>query len=85
MSHLGTYLEELDVYPQAYQIDEASNYAQDKVNEYLEKFGGYADVYNGEVYVNNIENAEEREIDINAQAIFDESFSEKIEELQSND
>lgn len=85
MSHLETYLEELDVYPHANQIDEASNYAQEKVNKYLQYLGGYAEVDNGEVYVKNIENAEEREINIDAQAIFDESFSEKIEELQSND
>jgi hypothetical protein len=74
------FLNELSVYPASYEIDEASNYAQDQVNKYLIEFGSVATIEDGEVY--GTEKLSE-DIQLNAQSIFEEAFSEKINELQS--
>lgn len=82
MKTYNTFLESLSEYPAAYQIDEASNYAQEKAAEYLATLDPEATltVEDGEVYVQT-----EKEIDEeflgNVQVTFDEAFGEKISEM----
>lgn len=71
----------LSEYPQPHQIDEASNYAQNKAYEYAKSLDANAvvTVEDGEVYVKwDIDNAE---LALNVQVTFDEAFGEKIFEM----
>lgn len=82
MNDLQNYLANLEVYPGGDQIDEASNYAQEEATKYVLEIDPNAivTVEEGEVYVKS-------EVDNDfddAQTIFDECFSERIEELQSD-
>lgn len=75
------FLSELSVYPKMYEIDEASNEAQDKATEYVHSIDPSAEVTveDGEVYIkSDVLDSEQTE---NAQVVFDEAFSEKIHEL----
>lgn len=82
MKTCRSFLETLNEYPSGYQIDEASNYAQDKAAEYLAILDDSAvlTVDDGECYVRS-----EKEIDFeflaNVQSIFDEAFGERIYSL----
>lgn len=84
MNSLDQFLSELDVWPQAYEVNEASDFAQEKANEYLHDLDPNATltVENGEVYVQADEYLEE-EYRRNLQTIFDENFSDKLNEIQS--
>lgn len=72
------FLSELSSYPAAYEVDEASNTAQDKATEYVLSIDESANVTveDGEVYIKSDILDEEQEA--NAQVIFDEVFSEEI-------
>jgi len=72
------FLATLSEYPQAYQVDEASNYAQDKATAYVKSIDPAAEVTveDGEVYVKS--EIMDNESRLNAQVEFDEAFGEKI-------
>ena len=89
MQDLKDYLSELEVYPSSEQIDEASNFAQEKATDYVHGIDADAiiTVDEGEFYIKWVKELEfelEEEFIINAQSIFDENFSCKLEELQGN-
>jgi hypothetical protein len=75
------FLATLSEYPTGYQIDEASNYAQDKAHEYAKSLDSNAvvTVEEGEVYVQW--DIDDVELEHNVQVTFDEAFSEKIFEM----
>lgn len=72
------FLSELSSYPTAYEVDEASNTAQDKATEYVLSIDESANVTveDGEVYIKTDVLDEDQEA--NAQIIFDETFSDEI-------
>lgn len=72
------FLESLSEYPAAYQLDEASNYAQTKATEYALSVDTDAviTVEECEVYVKSKIMTEEQIQ--NVQVIFDEAFGDKI-------
>lgn len=75
------FLNTLSAYPQADQIDEASNYAQDKAYDYAKSLDPDAvvTVEDGEVYVKW--SVKDSEFEQNVQVTFDEAFGEKIFEM----
>jgi len=85
MANYNDFLNELEVYPDASEIDEASNYAQDESKKYILDIDSEViiTVEEGEVYVKWSKCIEDdAEFALNAQVIFDEKFSEKILEIQ---
>jgi hypothetical protein len=84
---LSIYLSNLDTYPDGDQINDASNFAQDKATDYIHSIdnGAVVTVEDGDVFVqwSDSEIDSDGEWQSIAQSVFDESFGEMIDELQS--
>jgi hypothetical protein len=80
---ISDFLSGLNKYPQAFEIAEASDYAQDKATEYARTLDADAvvEVNDGETYVRWDVQDEDGELAANVQTEFDEAFSEKILEM----
>jgi hypothetical protein len=86
MATYKTYLEQLDVYPSPDQIREAYDFAQNKTTEYVHSVdsGAVITVEEGDVSVKWTDDKIDKggECQLNAQSVFDESFAQKLNELQ---
>lgn len=75
---ITSFLSELEVYPSADIVNEASDMAQEKATEYVLSLDSDAvvTVEDGEVYINSdVLSSEQKQ---NAQVIFDEFFTEQF-------